>query len=178
MYQSRQASKGIFILIFQFILIASSKDIKGQNNAIRYHTSTLYTQAISDFVQTLKHQNAFLPDTIYFLKNIQFPDIVLPTKVQHHCIKLVENKEYDVILKKSPNSFSVNLMGFVNQNDAEFIFVGFRPGYQHQFDVFLEYKRNNSQNSYSLDQIFWQNFAKQKQSQKVLIFGSGKWLHE
>lgn len=166
-----------FVVFLGCILFSFHSKIVAQSASSKSVATKYYSQAITDFIVTLKHQHSFLPDTIYFLKNNQFPEILLPHKVQNICIRLVANKEYDVILKKNPLSFAVNLVGFVNQNDAEFIFVCFRPGYQHQFDLSFEYHKNKPQNCLSLDQIYWQDFSRYKQPNKTLIFRFGKWLN-
>ncbi len=111
-----------------------------------------YTQAISDFIKAANEKNTAHFDTLFILKrkNNQpddFPDIVLPKEIEQTQIIVTSPEQ-----SKSENKKNVylNLMGWVSNTTAEFIFVVFSNGFEHQYDYTLNYKYNLELNKFEL----------------------------
>jgi hypothetical protein len=52
----------------------------------------------------------------------------------------------------------VNLMGWVDNKQAEFVFVVLANGAEHQYDYFINFNYNISSDSYELDRIELENY--------------------
>lgn len=107
----------------------------------RADLAKIYTQAIAEYIGVVHKKGDSRLDTLFIGKVFDFPDITLPTTVGGTEIRLLTAEEAD--RKKpvySPTSPYINLMGFVENDEAEFIFVAFYPGFEHQYDTYINYR--------------------------------------
>jgi hypothetical protein len=117
----------------------------------------IYSQAIADFIKAVneKHKTSF--DTLFFGKHVygqpdDFPNIELPKIIENTQIRLMSPEEG---LKKQKASMSlvyVNMVGWVEQKKANFIFVTFSNGCEHQYDCFINYKYDAKEKKFDLEQ--------------------------
>ena len=114
--------------------------------------SKTYTMAIQDFMKVLYEKDKSTFDTIYFSSNEYFPVTDFPTIVDSTKIILLPSEEIDkhkVNFKKSTPF--INLIFFVENNSAEFIFITFFPEFNHKYDCYLNYNYLADKNEFQLD---------------------------
>lgn len=114
----------------------------------------LYTQAIAEYITAIHKKDRTRFDTLFLGKIFDFPDISLPTIISETEIRLLTQEEID---RKKPIYRStapyVNLIGFVEKNQAEFTFVTFYPEFKHQYDCYMNFKYNPEKKSFNLDRL-------------------------
>lgn len=112
-----------------------------------------YAQVITDYLRLVKEEYKLGFDTLYFGKNANgqpddFPDIRLPEYAEGTRILLVSPEEGARIQKEHKSSYYINLVGSVEDDKAEFIFVTFSNGFAHQFDCFIDYAYDKTEKKY------------------------------
>lgn len=120
----------------------------------RHELSVRYCTAITDFLDAVRSFDHTVYDTLYIIarKNGQpddFPDIDLPATIRSTVLVLDTGQTAHVNARASGKLCpALNLVGWVDPDRAEFIFVVFYPGLLHQFDCRLEYssKKKNQAN--------------------------------
>jgi hypothetical protein len=118
--------------------------------------SKIYSTAIGQYLREVSSNEKSAPDTLYLndRKNGQeddFPDIVLPKSIAGTRIIVLKPDEAKARQKNFKKSSPlVNLMGWVEKEKAEFIFVTFYPGYSHRYDWYINYNFNHKTNAYEL----------------------------
>jgi hypothetical protein len=60
--------------------------------------------------------------------------------------------------KASKSLVYINLVGWVNQEAAEFIFVIFSNGGEHQYDCFINYKYDPEQKVFRIDDLRYEYY--------------------
>lgn len=123
----------------------------------------IYAQAIGDYIRFVHQEYALTFDTLFFGKRQfgqadDFPDIQLPDTIEHTYIKLIHPEEGEKIQAKRKSSYYINLMGWVNSYNAEFIFVAFSNGFAHQFDCTIHYSYNMEKHAFEVDHSQFKNF--------------------
>jgi hypothetical protein len=124
----------------------------------------IYVQSISDYIKAVNRDYALQFDTLFFGKHVygqpdDFPDIELPKTIENTPIRLVTPELGTQKQRMDKASFLVNLIGWVNTETAEFIFVTFSNNNEHQFDYYLNYNYNTQSSAFVLDKIRFDNFA-------------------
>lgn len=117
-----------------------------------------YTQAIGDFIKAANKKNKITFDTLYFgkRKNGQaddFPNIELPKTIEKTHIRLISPETAAKKLKEKPSRIYVNLMGWMDIEKADFLFVVFSNGFQHQYDYSINYKYNTKLKAFELEKV-------------------------
>jgi hypothetical protein len=145
---------------FLFLLFILPLSVSGQSKD--FHTkadlATTYSQAIGDYIKAVRSEHKTSFDTLFFGKHVynqpdDFPDIELPETIENTHIRLLSP---EVGLKKQKERRSlvyINMIGWVNKEKAEFIFVTFSNGCEHQYDCFINYKYDVNQKGFRLEQI-------------------------
>lgn len=138
------------------------------NNAISNDDLTrIYNRSIADYIKAVNETYKIKFDTLYFGKRNfgqpdDFPDIQLPETIHNTPIRLVTP---DVGMQKQqeqPQSFYINLIGWVNNPNAEFLFVAFSDGFKHQFDCHIEYDYDAGLRDYKINDLQFKNFSYKK----------------
>jgi len=129
--------------------------------------TNIYTQAIGDYLRLVKGEYQLNFDTLLFGKHAygqpdDFPDIELPSMIAGTNIRLVPQTEGEKIQKENKSSVFINLMGWADTTEAEFIFVTFSNGFAHQFDCFINYQYNPARKGYELLDSRFENFLYKK----------------
>ena len=145
-------SKILFlILICPFLTFSPSADILSKDNLIE-----IYSQAIGDFIKTANKKNNTSFDTLFIGKRVNgksddFPDIDLPKVIENTQIRIISPEAGQKSQNEKKSRIYINLIGWINKENAEFIFVVFSNGFMHQYDLNLNYKFKR--NRYELEKI-------------------------
>lgn len=118
----------------------------------------IYVQAIGDFIRAANQKNAAAFDTLHFGKRHNgqpddFPDITLPENIEHTVIKLIAPELGEKLQQERKSRVYINLMGWVEEQSAEFMFVVFSNGFEHQYDYTLNYHYNQERKAFDLKQV-------------------------
>lgn len=145
----------------------------------------IYSQAISVFIMTEYKRNKTTFDTLYFGKHKygqydDFPDIELPTKIENTQIRLVTPEIGHIKQVESKSLVYVNMMGWVDNENAQFSFIVFTNGFKHQYDYFIGFNFNSSTNNFKLDKIDFQDYLNYNghQPKRINIFKDGKYVED
>ncbi len=117
-----------------------------------------YTRALTDFIKAANEKNKTTFDTLYIIKRKNglpddFPDIELPKVIENTRIVLVSSEVANKEAQQFKSRTYINLMGWVEAEKAEFIFVTFSNGFQHQYDYYINYKLNTTTKQWVLDKL-------------------------
>ena len=147
--------KRIIILIFFLLLLGVGQSLILPSKS---DLTKIYSQGIADFIKAVnqKHKTSF--DTLFFGKHVygqpdDFPDIELPKTIENTQIRLIEPENGLKKQKVCKSLVYVNMVGWVEQKKAEFIFVIFSNDCEHQYDCFINYKYHVEQKKFNIEQI-------------------------
>lgn len=121
--------------------------------------TSIYFKAIQDYIDAIHQKDKTVFDTLFFIKRKNgqaddFPDIQLPQNVKQTKLLQLTQQQADnhkqLYCKSSP---CINIIGGVEKNKAEFIFVTFYPEYNHQYDCYINYKFNSTKKDYDLEKL-------------------------
>lgn len=142
-----------------------------------------YTQAIGAFINAAYKRDGAIFDTLYFGKHVygqpdDFPDIALPEIIEHTQIRLVTPEVGQVMQAARKSLVYVNLMGWLEKAKAEFVFVVFTNGGEHQYDYYINFKRKASSGDFALYEIAFENqfHLNGKKPKRTTIFKDGKFI--
>ena len=118
----------------------------------------IYSQAIDDFIKAANKKNETRFDTIYIAKRKigqpdDFPDIELPEKIENTHIKLLTPEAGEKSQKERKSRIYINMMGWVDQEKAEFLFYVFSNGFDHQYNYTINYKYNVKRKDFELEKL-------------------------
>ena|ERR1700752_3254332 len=135
----------VFLLLF-FLPLFLCGQSKG--SLTKAELTTYYSQAISDYIMAVNKEHNIRFDTLFFGKHDQFPDITLPESIANTKIKLIRFEDAVTLQAERQSSYYINMVGWGNKNNYEFMFVTFTNGSAHQFDYFINYKYNAKRKSF------------------------------
>lgn len=143
-------SIGVFIFFFHVFGLAQT-----ERHVTKAQLTKIYSQAIADFITDATKTQRVNFDTLFFgkRKNKQpddFPDIELPHVIKKTQIRLISPEQGTIKQTERPQRIYINMIGWVTQQQADFIFVVFTNGFVHQYDYHINYRYNNKLNSYEL----------------------------
>ncbi len=144
--------------------------------------TSIYIKAIQDYIDAIHQKDKTVFDTLFFIKRKNgqaddFPDIQLPLSVKQTKLLQFTKQQADhhkqLYCKSSP---CINLIGGVEKNKAEFIFVTFYPGYNHQYDCYINYKFNSTKKDYDLEKLTIEVliYDKKEKPDHFAIYQNGK----
>jgi hypothetical protein len=125
----------------------------------RTELAQLYSKTIGDFMQLVEQKDQLVFDTLFLSERKlgtedNFPEFDLPERIGNTSIIMVSTgkspEKYKSHFKKT--SPFINLMGWANKTDAEFIFVTFYPEFKHQYDCYLSYVYEPSKKEFELQE--------------------------
>lgn len=132
----------------------------GQSKAFptKADLTKIYTQAISDFIKSANKKNKTAFDTLYFGKRKNgepddFPNITLPKIIENTSIQLISPETGAKKQKENNKRVYINLIGWVEKDNIEFIFVVFSNVFAHQYDYHIHYSYNEKLKEFKLIDI-------------------------
>ena len=143
----------IFLFIIPLFTLAQTAKIQTKTDL-----SQIYIQAITDFVKAAHKKNKSNFDTLFFGKHINgepsdFPNINLPKTIENVQIRVVTTMVGAAKQKQTKSNVYINLMGWLDKENAEFIFVVFSNGFVHQYDYFINYKYSSTLKKFELEKL-------------------------
>lgn len=137
----------------------------------------IYSQAIAEYGRAVHKMEKTDFDSLFFGKQFDFPDIELPTTINGATICILTPEEVNnKKLSYGKSSPYINLIGFIEHDRAEFIFVTFYPEFHHQYDCHMNFKCNSQKKEFELDklQIEILIYNKEGKADHYAIYQDGK----
>ena len=111
--------------------------------------SKLYNRAIEAFLKGVYQRNKTIYDTVFVLlrKNKQkddFPDVSLEESIGRTHIRKIAPTVPEIKSKKLNKRIYINLIGWIQKENADFMVVVFSNGFSHQYDYSVSFKWNKS----------------------------------
>ncbi len=173
------------------IIAGSSAASKQQTNAASSDSLTvqkdeltkIYTQAIAEFIKAAYTIDRTTFDTLYFGKHVygqpdDFPDIELPETIEKTQIRLVSPEVGQKIQEERKSLVYVNMIGWVDKENAQFVLVVFTNGIEHQYDYYINFNFNTSTNNFVLDKIEFENYLHLhgQKPKRTTVYKDGKYV--
>lgn len=173
------------------IIAGSSSSTSQQPNSTTTDSSAnqkaeltkIYTQAITEFIKAAYKKDKTTFDTLYFEKHVygqpdDFPDIELPQTIDKTQIRLVAPKVGQKKQAERKSLVYVNMMGWVEKENAEFVLVVLTNGGEHQYDYFINFNHNASSDQFELDKIEFENYLHMsgEKPKRTTIYKDGKYV--
>lgn len=143
----------------------------------------IYTRAIAEFIKAANKKDKTTFDTLYFGKHVygqpdDFPDIELPQTIEKTEIRLVAPEVGQKKQTERKSLVYVNMIGWVDKEKAEFIFVVFTNGGEHQYDYFINFIARAPTNELELDEIAFENYLQLngQKPKRMTIYKDGKYI--
>ena len=143
----------------------------------------IYTQAISEFIKAAYKKDKTTYDTLYFGKHVygqpdDFPDIELPQTIEKTQIRLLAPEVGQKKQTERKSLVYVNMMGWVDNEKAEFVLVVFTNRGEHQYDYFINFIVKASTNKFELDKIEFENYLhlNGQKPKRSTIYKDGKYV--
>lgn len=143
----------------------------------------IYTQAIAEFIKGAYKRDKTTFDTLFFGKHVygqpgDFPDIDLPEIIEHTPVMLVSPEVGQEKQEERKSLIYVNMIGWVDKQQAEFIFIVFSNGAAHQYDYFINFTYNATRKEYELLDIAFENFVNSngQKPKRITIFKDGQYI--
>ena len=119
-----------------------------------------YVRAIADFINAANQKNKTNFDTLFFGKRANglpddFPNIELPKTIEKTQIILIAPEVATVKQKKRKSRIYINMAGWVDKENAEFVFFVFSNGFEHQYDYTIGYKYNGKRKVFELKKLVY-----------------------
>ena len=143
----------------------------------------IYSQAIAEFIKAAYKMDKTTYDTLFFGKHVygqpdDFPDIELPKTIEQTQIRIVAPDAGQKKQAERKSLVYINMMGWVDYKKAEFIFVVFSNGAEHQYDYFIHFVSKDSTNKFELDRVEFENYLhlKGQKPKRITVFKNGKYI--
>jgi len=129
--------------------------------------TSIYVRSIADYIKAVNETYKIKFDTLYFGKRAfgqpdDFPDIHLPETIENTQIRLVTPEVGTQKQQQQPTSFYINLIAWVNDTNADFLFVAFSEGFKHLFDCNIKYGYDAGLKDYKMSDLQFKNFLYKK----------------
>lgn len=166
---------GILAGVISCVLLASCNSSSAEteertvkdtsNDSIRFNVSepasapraevcTAYTRAIEEYLKAAYTGDTVLPDTLFIGNPLGLPDIQLPLVIRNTNIRPVTSEEHKQITSRRSETVYLNVIGWQNVSQREFIIVTFLnyavP--QHTCHLYLE-QHAVAKNEFTLDSL-------------------------
>ena len=143
----------------------------------------IYSQAIAEFIKAAYKKDKTTYDTLYFGKHVygqpdDFPDIDLPQTIENTQIRLVSPEVGQKKQAERKSLVYVNMMGWVDNEKAEFVVVVFKNGAAHQYDYFINFNYNTPSHKFELDKIEFENHLhlNGQKPKRTIVYKDGKYV--
>jgi len=143
-------------------VVSNSADSSSNNDASSVLTSKqgsislievtdLYCLAIGEYIDTVF--TSAKPDTLFIGKHPDFPAIQLPREIQKMKIMLLTSDEAMNKLKYRKTLIYLNVMGWPDELNAEFLIVTFFDGGKPQHNLHLYFSRPTASDEFKRDSL-------------------------
>lgn len=148
-------------LVYLIAIITLPLLVNGQENynPTKEEQTARYTQAIGEYIKAIYKRDKSSYDTLYFGRNNEFPDITLPSKIENTGIVLLTQEQANEKRKTRKSLVFINLVGWLEKDNSEFIFLTFFPGYEHQYDCTMHYSYDAKLKTSTLKDLDFKNYA-------------------
>lgn len=143
----------------------------------------IYAKGIAAFIKASYKKDKTTFDTLYFGKRSygqpdDFPDMELPETIEKTHIRLITPEMAQKMRAERKSFVYVNMMGWVDNKQAEFALVMFANGAEHLYDYFINFNYNTSTDNYDLDRIEFENYLQSKgeKPKRIPIFIDGDYV--
>lgn len=146
-------------LLSLMLLISLSTCMQAtKNSAVTNDLSASYSQAIHDFIQAANKRNATLFDTLFIARPQagqagDLADVELPNTIQHTTIIPTSPEAAKKTQMEKPARTYINLLAWVDKDQAQFLFVVFSNGFEHRYDCRIDYTFNRKNKMYELGSL-------------------------
>jgi len=106
--------------IFLFFVFGHSNFLQDKNQQIK-----LYSLAIGEYINAIYKKEKIKFDTLFIGKHIDFPNIILPNKIQNTVIRVVTEKQADKIAKYRKSLTYLNIIENIEPRESHFLLVAF-----------------------------------------------------
>lgn len=131
----------------------------------------MYSQAIEEYLKAVRKNNNVKYDTLFFGRHVDFPDIDLPATIKGTKIFVLSSEEIEANKRLYNKSAPyINLIGWVNNDKAEFVAVTFFPEFRHQYDYFINYKYNAELKNFQLEELAYETYVDEKKPTHTVIY--------
>ncbi|HLP50369.1 MAG TPA: hypothetical protein VK154_05760 [Chitinophagales bacterium] len=146
------------VLLILTLLLPLSLVAQVNSPAPATGVAKIYTQAIADFIKAANARNKTNFDTLFLGKRANgqpddFPDIQLPATIEGTKIILIAPDAGAKLQRERKQRTYINLIGWVEDTKAEFIFVVFSNGFSHQYDYHIHYTYSAKQKRFELSDM-------------------------
>jgi len=169
----KYANKRISAILSLTLLVVMASCSAAQTEADRRETgkspgtqakntalTNMYIRAIRDYMDGVYQKDSTLFDTLYLADRKtggpdDFPDVTLPREIGKTKIVMIPATSASKApeIQFGETTPLINLMGWIDETKAEFIFVTFFPGYHHQFDCDIIYSFLPIEKDYQLENL-------------------------
>ena len=156
---------------------------KNSSTVKKNELAKIYTQAIAEFIKISYKRNQNTFDTLYFGKHKygqadDFPDIELPTTIENTQIRLVTSEVGQKKQAENKSLVYVNMMGWVDEGNAQFTLIVFANGFEHQYDYFINLNFDTRTNKFVLDKVDFVNYLNYnvEKPKRINLFKYGKYV--
>lgn len=148
------------LFLFNLIITLSACAQGNKSSTNKLVLSKMYTQAIGDFIKVANKKNTTVFDTIFIANRKlnqpdDFPDFELPSQIENTQIVLITPDLAKISQNARKSRIYINVLGWVDQVKAEFIFVVFSNGFDHQYDYNIDYKYNIKSKNFELENVLF-----------------------
>lgn len=147
------------------------------------YQSELYTHAIAEFIKAAYKNDNTTFDTLYFGKRRfgqtdDFPDIELASEIEGTQIRLISPELGEKIQRERKSVVYINLIGWINSDNADFIFIVFKDGMKHQFDYFINFEKSPSSGEMQVSKIEFECYLPSycSKSKRQILYKNGTYL--
>jgi hypothetical protein len=153
----------ISIAILSVLILSCSQDTRqtGIDSAESKHSEKdslaelrdAYSFAITEYINARHETTTEIPDTLFFGKHDQFPEIDLSKQIAGWTIVVLTDAEYKIISERRKHSEFINMIHTVNDNHWEFRLIAFYDYAHPQCDFWVYMTMDPQQMKFSTDSI-------------------------
>jgi len=125
-----------------------------QDSISPIEVTDLYSLAIGEYIDTVFTSTK--PDTLFIGKHPDFPAIQLPREIHKMKIMLLTNDEAMKKLKYRKTLIYLNVIGWPDKLNAEFLIVTFFDGGKPQHNLHLYFSRPTASDEFQRDSLYFE----------------------
>ena len=166
----------------------SSSQISSEADSVpveKGQLTKIYEDAIAEFIKAVDKKDKISFDTLFFGKHVygqpdDFPDIDLPATIENTQVRLISPEAGIKKQRERKSLVYVNMMGWVDKENADFMFVVFSNGAQHQFDYFINFIFNTTRKEFELGEIAFENYLHSdgQKPKRITVYKDGKYIFD